>query len=110
MDALITKGEPQPSITGFRATRARKGFDMTTGRGCLRVLTASWAWHVKATREGFCAYVRSAPFLTAFTKARHPLVRPRPIDTKRAHKVDWRDPAMRAKLADAATHKGSALP
>jgi len=25
---------------------------MTTGRGCLRVLTASWAWHVKATRRG----------------------------------------------------------
>ena len=32
-------------------------------------------------------------------KARHPLVQPRPIDARRAQKVNWSDPAMRAKLA-----------
>jgi hypothetical protein len=35
------------------------------------------------------------------TRARHPLVHPRRIDVRRAEKVNWRDPAMRAKLADA---------
>jgi hypothetical protein len=74
--------------------------------------------------EGFSAYVRGDAFLAAFSglkpgrrqsamrcharaealceaKARHPLVQPRPIDAKRTQKVNWRDPAMRAKLAAA---------
>jgi hypothetical protein len=75
--------------------------------------------------EGFRAYVRSDAFLADLigvdpdrrqsalrcharaealceSNARHPLVKPRPIDASRAHKVDWKnDPVMRAKLADA---------
>jgi hypothetical protein len=74
--------------------------------------------------EGIRGYVRSDAFLAAFggldpghrqtamrchfraealgeAKARHPLVQPRPIDAKRIQKVNWRDPAMRAKLAAA---------
>ena len=74
--------------------------------------------------EGIRAYVRSDAFLAAFggldpghrqtamrchfraealgeAKARHPLVKPRPIDAMRTQKVNWRDPAMRAKLAAA---------
>ena len=35
------------------------------------------------------------------TKARHPLLRPQPIDSSRAQKVNWSDPARRAKLAEA---------
>jgi hypothetical protein len=34
-------------------------------------------------------------------KTRQPLVQPRTIDAKRAHKADWSDPLMRDKLADA---------
>jgi len=74
--------------------------------------------------EGFSAYVRSDAFFAAFSglhpgrrqsamrcharaealcerKARHPLVQPGLIDAKRSQKVNWRDPAMRAKLAAA---------
>jgi hypothetical protein len=74
---------------------------------------------------GIRAYVRSDEFLLAFNgldpsrrqsamrchgraetlcegKARHPLVKPRPIDASRVHKVNWKnDPVMRARLADA---------
>jgi hypothetical protein len=78
----------------------------------------------KGDVEGFRAYVRTDAFLAAFngldpgqrqsamrcyataealceTKARFPLVKPRPIDAKRAQKADWSDPAMRVKLANA---------
>ena len=74
--------------------------------------------------EGIRAYVRSDAFLAAFggldpghrqtamrchfraealseANARHPLVQPNPIDAKRTQKVNWRGPAMRAKLAAA---------
>jgi hypothetical protein len=74
--------------------------------------------------EGIRAYVRSVSFLADFSgldagrrqsvmrcyakaealceaKATHPLVRPRPIDAKRAQKSNWSDPTMRAKLAGA---------
>jgi hypothetical protein len=69
--------------------------------------------------EGIRAYMRSDEFLAAFggldpghrqhfraealgeAKARRPLVQPRPIDAKRAEKVNWSDPAVRAKLAAA---------
>ena len=74
--------------------------------------------------EGIRAYVRSDAFLAAFggrdpghrqtamrchfraealgeAKARHPIVQQRPIDAKRTQKVNWRDPAMRTKLAAA---------
>jgi hypothetical protein len=80
--------------------------------------------------EGFRAYVRSDAFLAAFSglhpgrrqsamrcygkaealceaKARHPLVQPRSIDAKRAHKADWSDPVMRAKLAAACAAAGA---
>ena len=79
--------------------------------------------------EGFRAYVRSDAFLAAFkglhpgqrqsamrcygkaatmceAKTAHPLVQPRPIDAKRTQKVNWRDPAMRAKLANAYARAG----
>jgi hypothetical protein len=39
-------------------------------------------------------------------KARHPLVEPKPIDTKRAEKVNRSDPVMRSKLADAYARVG----
>jgi hypothetical protein len=74
--------------------------------------------------EGFRAYVRSDSFLADFSgldpgrrhsvmrsyakaealceaKATHPLVRPMPIDAKRAQKSNWSDLTMRAKLAGA---------
>jgi len=72
--------------------------------------------------ECFRAYVRSEAFLVAFNgldpnrrqaamrcyaraealceeKARHPLIKPRPIDASRMQKVNWSDPVMHAKLA-----------
>jgi hypothetical protein len=33
-------------------------------------------------------------------KAPHPLVKPKPIHARRAEKVNWGDPGMRANLAD----------
>jgi hypothetical protein len=79
--------------------------------------------------EGFRAYVSSDGFGRAFTgldpnqrqsalrcygkaealceaKARHPLVKARPIDARRAQKANWSDPAMRAKLANAYARAG----
>src|SRR6516162_9047062 len=79
--------------------------------------------------EGFRAYVCSEAFLRAFNgldpnrrqsamrchgkaealceaKARHPLVQPGRIDAERAQKVDWSDPATRAKLADTYAEAG----
>ena len=79
--------------------------------------------------RAFRAYVRSDAFLKAFAgldpdrrqsamrayakaealceaKARHPLVKPKGIDAKRAEKVDWSDPVMRSKLADAYARVG----
>jgi hypothetical protein len=78
----------------------------------------------KGDVEGFRAYVRSEAFLADFigidpdrrqtamrcharaealceANARHPLVQPRPIDAKRAHKTNWSDPTKLARLADA---------
>jgi hypothetical protein len=79
----------------------------------------------KGDVESFRAYVRSDAFLADLIgidpdrrqsalrcyaraealcegNARHPLVKPRPIDASHAHKVDWKnDPVIRAKLADA---------
>jgi hypothetical protein len=103
---------------------------MTTGRGWLRVLTAKLMGLAReGDVEGFRAYVRSDAFLAAFNgldpsrrqsvmrcygeaealceaKARHPLIQAGRIDAKRAQKVDWSDPAMRAKLADAYAQAG----
>jgi hypothetical protein len=79
--------------------------------------------------ERFRAFVASDSFMRAFAgldpgrrqtamrcygkaqalceaKTRHPLVQPRTIDAKRAHKADWSDPAMRARLADAYARAG----
>jgi hypothetical protein len=98
---------------------------MTTPIGCLQSLTmALKRLAKKGNVEGLRTYARSEAFLRAFngldpnrrqsamrsyvkaealgeTKARHPLVKPGSIDAKRAQKVNWSDPAMRAKLADA---------
>ena len=49
-------------------------------------------------------YAKAATLCEA--KAAHPLVQPRPIDAKRTQKVNWRDPAMRAKLANAYARAG----
>ena len=74
--------------------------------------------------EGIRAYVRSDAFLAAFVglnpghrqtamrchfraealceaKAPRPLIKPRPIDARRAQKVSWSDPGMRTRLAEA---------
>jgi len=91
----------------------------------LRVLTATLMRLARrGDVEGIRAYVRSDSFLADFTgldpgrrqsvmrcyakaatlceaKAAHPLVQPRPIDAKRTQRVNWRDPVMRAKLANA---------
>jgi hypothetical protein len=40
-------------------------------------------------------------------KARHPLIRPRRIDVRRAEEIDWSDPAMRVKLAAAYARFGA---
>jgi len=103
---------------------------MANPRGCLRVLTATL---VRLARQGdveaLREYLRSDHFLLAFNgldpgrrqsvmrcyakaealceaKAAHPLVQPRPIDAKRAHKASWGDPQMRARLADAYARAG----
>ena len=103
---------------------------MPTPRGCLKsISTALKRLARNGDVEGFRAYVRSDAFLKAFAgldpdrrqsamrayakaealceaKARHPLVKPKPIDAKRAEKVDWSDPVMRTKLADAYARVG----
>ena len=103
---------------------------MANAIGCLRRLTAKL---VRLGRngdvEGFRAYVRGVDFLADFAgldagsrrsalrcyaraealceaKARHPLVRPGPIDAKRARKANWGDPVMRTKLASAYDRAG----
>ena len=102
---------------------------MTTPKGCLRSLTGQLMRLARyGDVEGIRSYVRSEEFLEAFNcldpchrqtamrchfraeamgeaKARHPLVRPRPIDAKRTQKVSW-SPAMRAKLAAAYAKAG----
>src|SRR5262245_50574015 len=101
---------------------------MTTPKGCLRVLTQTLIRLArKGDVEGIRTYVRSDPFLAAFAgldpgrrqtvmrcharaealcevKARHPLVKPGPIDAKRSQKASWDDPQMRARLAEAYAH------
>jgi hypothetical protein len=103
---------------------------MTTPRGCLRTLTQTLMRLARrGDVEGIRAYVRSDAFLAAFGgldpgyrqtamrchgraealcegKARHPLVRPGPIDAKRAQKVNWSDPSMRSRLAIAYARAG----
>jgi hypothetical protein len=98
---------------------------MTTPGGCLRVLTQTLMRLAhNGDVEGFSAYVRGNAFLAAVSglhpgrrqsamrgharaealcerKARHPLVQPGPNDAKGPQKVNWRNPAMRAKLAAA---------
>jgi len=103
---------------------------MANPRGCLRVLTRKLMGLARSGDvEGLRAFVSGDGFLAAFVgldpnhrraamrcfakaadlceaKARHPLVRPKPIDAKRTHKVNWRDDAMRAKLANAYARAG----
>ena len=103
---------------------------MPTPRGCLKsISTALRRLARSGDVEGFRAYVRSDAFLTAFAgldperrqsamrayakaeglceaKALHPLVKPKGIDAKRAEKIDWSDPIMRTKLADAYARVG----
>jgi hypothetical protein len=98
---------------------------MNNPSGCLRVLTqALMGFARRGDVEGLCAYLLSDAFMAAFNgldpqrrrsamrsyataealceaKAPHPLVKPKPIDVKRAQKVSWDDPVMLAKLADA---------
>ena len=103
---------------------------MPTTRGCLKsISTVLQRLARNGDVEGLRAYVRSDAFLKAFAgldpdrrksamrafanaealceaKARHPLVKPKGIDAKRAEKVDWSDPVMRGKLADAYARVG----
>jgi hypothetical protein len=110
--------------------RAPRSTDVRTPRGCLRTLTQTLMRHARfGDVGGIRCYVRSDAFLTAFNglepgrrqtvmrchgravalsegKARHPLVRPGPIDAKRAQKANWSDPALHAKLARASANAG----
>src|SRR6185295_5538729 len=98
---------------------------MATSRGCLKsITTALKRLARKGDVEGFRAYVRSDAFLAAFngldperrqsamrsyakaetlceSKAPQRLLKPQPIDAKRTQKVNWADPVLRAKLANA---------
>jgi hypothetical protein len=98
---------------------------MTTPRGCLKSITTALNRLARSGDvEGFRTYVRSSGFLAAFNgldperrqsamrayasaetlceaNAPHRLIKPKPIDAKRAQKVCWGDPVMRAKLANA---------
>jgi hypothetical protein len=98
---------------------------MSTPIGFLHSLTSALKrLATKGDVEGLRAYVRGDAFLRAFNgldprrrstamrsyeraealceaKASRPLIKPGPIDAKRAQKANWSDPAMRAKLADA---------
>jgi hypothetical protein len=98
---------------------------MTTPRGCLRAITATFVRLAKnGNVDGFSGYIRSDAFLRAFVglaprhrqsvmrtyskaevlcevNARHPLATPKPIDVKRAEKISWADPTMKARLAAA---------
>jgi hypothetical protein len=103
---------------------------MSTPRGCLKSITTTLK---RLARNGdverFRAYVCSEAFLAAFNgldpkrrlsalrasassetlceaNAPHRLVKPKPIDAKRAQKVSWGDPVMRAKLANAYARAG----
>jgi hypothetical protein len=103
---------------------------MPTPRGCLKSISTIFKrLACNGDVEGFRAYVRSDAFLKAFAgldpdrrksamrayanaealceaKARHPLVQPKGIDAKRSEKVDWSDPVMLGKLADAYARVG----
>jgi hypothetical protein len=103
---------------------------MSTPRGCLRVITTALKRLARnGDVEGLRAYLRSEAYLAAFigleperrqsairASARaetlceantpHRLVKPKPIDAKRSQKVDWGDPVMRAKLANAYARAG----
>lgn len=98
---------------------------MTTPVGLLQsITTALKRLASNGDVEGLRAYVHGDAFLRAFNgldprrratamrcyaraealceaKAPRPLVKPGPIDARRAQKASWSDPAMRAKLADA---------
>jgi hypothetical protein len=103
---------------------------MTMPRGCLKSISTALRRLARyGDVEGFRAYVRSDAFLAAFNgldperrqsamrayakadalceaKAPHRLVKPKPIDAKRAQKVNWGDPVMRAKLVNAYARAG----
>jgi hypothetical protein len=103
---------------------------MLTPRGCLKSISTVFQRLARnGDVEGLRAYVRSDAFLKAFAgldpdrrksamrayanaealceaKALHPLVKPKGIDARRAEKVDWSDPVMRGKLADAYARVG----
>lgn len=103
---------------------------MTTPRGCLKSITTAFKRFARnGDVEGLRAYLRSDAFLAAFSgldprrrlsamrshakaealceaKAPHRLIKPKPIHAKRAQKVSWADPAMRARLTDAYVRAG----
>jgi hypothetical protein len=103
---------------------------MTTPRGCLKSITTALKRLARSGDvEGFRTYVRSSAFLAAFNgldperrqsamrayaraetlceaKTPHHLVKPKPIDAKRAQKASWGSPVMLAKLADAYARAG----
>ena len=103
---------------------------MQTPRGCLKSISTAFQRLARSGDvEGFRAYVRSDAFLTAFAgldpdrrqsamrayakaeglceaKALHPLVKPKGYRRQAGEKVDWSDPVMRTKLADAYARVG----
>ena len=59
-----------------------------------------------ATRRGSAMRAYAAAEALSEAKALRPLVRPKTIAAKRAEKTDWRDAAMRKRLADAYARVG----
>ena len=96
---------------------------MTTPRGYLQSVSATFMRLARnGDVDGLRTYVRSEAFLAAFSRldparrssamrtyvkaetlceAKARLPKPKRIDAKRVDKVDWSDPVMVAKLADA---------
>jgi hypothetical protein len=75
-------------VEAFRAFVSSEGF--------IRAFTGL---DPKQRQSAMCCYGKAQELCEA--KARYPLVRPKPIDAQRIRKADWRDPAMRARLANA---------
>ena len=117
----------QTAMRSFRQAEAlcEANQNEKSAKGCLRVLTAALMGYArKGDVDGLRAYARSDAFMASFNsldpewrqtatrsfgraealceaRAPHPLVRPQPIDARRAQKANWSDPARRAQLAEA---------
>src|SRR5262245_50374837 len=116
--------------TAQEFARHEPGARMSSPIGCLRSISSVLKRLARrGDVDGLRAYVRSDAFLAAFkglaperrrsamrafanaetlceAKASRPLVAPKRIDAKRVEKVNWSDPVMLDKLADAYAQGG----